>query len=466
MNSDKKTFRISKLQSQMLMGLAVPMFMYHHMFYVPSRMHEEYFRVLGSFQDTLVIFLKMTLTIFTFVSGYGAWRSLSRGRLKDDNKILDEPDRKEIVGEPGKITILTGLQKIGRILWQDIKYGIIHTFKLLQRYWLVFAIFIPIGLLIGDARLSGYPLISVKSILGLDDNINAEWWYIKQFYVLMISLPMIDLMVSCLDKCKLLTRRRVIVGGCVLLGLVGVLALGTQVIVVSIRQQLLQAGIFGTESLHIGIVDSGAEVTTITSALNLSNITMNKLTELGYDIGSLSSIPVLFIKLWSRLFRYFNQNNFCFVSVFAEGYLCARYELFDSPFLQKKNVLRDVMLGISFILGYGIFRTLINKDITFIFTDFLFAVPFVYGVWLISNHLPKLSEWIAHFFGDNATYIWLTHTFFCYYYFQRFIMVSHVSTVMFLQLIVVTFLCSRVITLLQDKILGNIMKKVTTLIKR
>ena len=62
------------------------------------------------------------------------------------------------------------------------------------------------------------------------------------------------------------------------------------------------------------------------------------------------------------------------------------------------------------------------------------------GVLIKSNICIKTINKVLFFVGTYSTYIWLTHTFFAYYYFQDFIYSFKYSTIIFMVCLLCTIL--------------------------
>lgn len=99
-------------------------------------------------------------------------------------------------------------------------------------------------------------------------------------------------------------------------------------------------------------------------------------------------------------------------STFIMGCICCKFKVFDK--LYEKLELKDInnifvnLLIISLII---IIRNLESK------LDIILLPIFIYSSLMIINKF-KLNK-LFKYLGDHSTNLWLTHSFFCYYYFQR-----------------------------------------------
>ena len=66
-----------------------------------------------------------------------------------------------------------------------------QIFKLLKKFWLVFIIFIPIGVFFFHKSLFNTKIF-LLSLFGLSNAYNAEWWYIKQYIMMVLLFPIFD----------------------------------------------------------------------------------------------------------------------------------------------------------------------------------------------------------------------------------------------------------------------------------
>ena len=105
----------------------------------------------------------------------------------------------------------------------------------------------------------------------------------------------------------------------------------------------------------------------------------------------------------------FMQLFYCF----ATGAMCVHFSLFEyiSNWIKNKT-LGNVIICISFGCAVVI-RIYVTQK-----ADYLLAPIFVFGfaTWLKSFYCPLKIKTVFLIVGKYSTYIWLTHTFFAYYY--------------------------------------------------
>lgn len=119
LNKQRRRF-ISINDSACLYGIAILLMVFHHCFCIPSRLGENYISVLGDYalEARIAWIGKLCVAIFAFISGYAF-------------SIKAEKNKEEHV--------------INRVL-SDYRLSISHLIKFYLKFWLVFLIFIPIGI--------------------------------------------------------------------------------------------------------------------------------------------------------------------------------------------------------------------------------------------------------------------------------------------------------------------------------
>lgn len=123
--------------------------------------------------------------------------------------------------------------------------------------------------------------------------------------------------------------------------------------------------------------------------------------------------------------------------VFTMGILISKYQLFEemSAKVQDKYGLIIGCMGIVLVI---FIRMLWSKAAWYAYLDVILAPVFVYSFCIISESQPKVINGALSKLGEYSIYMWLTHTFYCYYYFQDFTYYTKYFLTVFLQLIIVT----------------------------
>ncbi len=142
---------MSKDQSLQLKGIAIAMMLFLHLFNTMERV-EECTTLIPFFNGRPLVYVLarvcgLCVPIFLFISGYGLAHSQ-------------------------RFDTLTLLRRLRRVL---------------TRYWLVFAIFIPVGCLLQPQHYPGSALECLLNVLTLSDSYNGEWWFLLP-YILLLAL--------------------------------------------------------------------------------------------------------------------------------------------------------------------------------------------------------------------------------------------------------------------------------------
>ena len=298
---------ISQKESVVLQGFAVSLMVWHHLFGFPERVSVPYvlaFDGLLRIETLLSYFGRICISVFAFCSGFGMEKKANS----------------------------TGNAGI-RGFCENYKSAVKHLVKFFLRFWLVFIVFVPFGLVTNK-----YPIrfeTIVKSFLGQSYSYNAEWWYIGYYIKFMLLFPLISALFRWLEE----------------------------------KGKILP---------HIAMLVAAAVVVLAPE-----------------DVPGFGFYGVLIY--------------------FIEGMYFARSGWYErGAQLIRKNWQR-LLIGTALILAVFVSRVLGAED-------WMLVSLFVFGFVLLLKN-PIMDKCFGKVFlaiGKYSTYIWLTHTFFAYYYFQPF----------------------------------------------
>lgn len=135
-----------------------------------------------------------------------------------------------------------------------------------------------------------------------------------------------------------------------------------------------------------------------------------------------------------------------YLLVFIMGYIFAKNNFFVkvSKFLNKQKI--SELLGINWILLFLLFfiRSVYGGMEFYIAADAFLVPCFIYVVLgfakinLIKNVLCEL--------GHKSVFMWLTHSFFCYYYFQELVMIPQYSLLIYLWLVLLSYVTATLLS--------------------
>lgn len=165
-------------QTNIAKGLAVLLLLWHHLFYNNPDKYND-FTSLFNFNSIpvecfLADFCKVCVAIFLVLSGYGLYKSFEK--YSNANSIN------------GKLPIKKQLVFVKN-----------HLLKLMFGYWIIYIIFVPIGLFLGRPFYAfyGYNIFYYfADFFGLANlfktpTINSTWWYMSIVIVFYIVFPLI-----------------------------------------------------------------------------------------------------------------------------------------------------------------------------------------------------------------------------------------------------------------------------------
>lgn len=317
MPNEKKRFSIE--DSIRMYGVAILMLVFHHLYCDPQRLRYDYCTILPSgICAGIAIFCHLCVAIYSYITGYGF--SVKFKNVKDDG-----------------ITRIVCLYRI--ILKSLIRFFI--------KYWLVFAVFIPMGIVMG--RIKFEPITFVKSVFGISNTYNNEWWYVKQYIKMLVLLPLLDF------------------------------------VYMKIKQSYTNKS-----SLPFWLPVCGVLIAIIPFTRRLA-------VSVGLHLGMFTLVMVI-------------------------GYLFAKWQVHEKVYgiYEKIWIMPYVTLVLVILL-----RAVISTKPTDTQIDWVLTPCFAIALSYVLKKAPVHCKSFLAFLGKYSMYVWLTHTFFMYYYFQQLIMFPH-----------------------------------------
>ncbi len=146
--------------------------------------------------------------------------------------------------------------------------------------------------------------------------------------------------------------------------------------------------------------------------------------------------------LFLHYFWYF--EDFDCIVIFISGLFCAKYNLI-SYFLREEKKDR-VGLSIFFVFAAIIIRVLNSNTPASMNVDFVVVPMFIIPLTVLLYN-TKLSSFFM-WFGKHSTNIWLTHTFWCYYFGQKIVLLPKYSILIYIWLLILSLASSYIINLI------------------
>lgn len=338
MSCAEKTNRqfITLTDSKALYGCASLLMILHHCFCIPSRLNYDYIPVLGGYDvEARIAWLgKLCVALYAFISGY-AFAMAARRNCE------------ECIWRRFLADCLTSVRKL---------------FKFYSVFWLVFAIFIPIGIAFFDKSAHYKDIIA--GLLEGGGGYNGEWWYIAEYQKFLMLYPVLE----CVTR--LLENKRSRACTCLIL------------------------------------------------------------------LGGLTAIAAILMFAWNspveRFLRpHVNELDSNYVAIFVSAFLIGRFGLFER--LDRMLRMPPFLFGAA-IIACILFRCCYVKEPAQSDCDvFLTPVLVFASVRLIHTAADGCKTLGAlRYVGRHSTAIWLTHTFWIYYYFQPLILLPRYSVLILL----------------------------------
>lgn len=328
-------YRFTKLHTEIAKGLAILLMVCHHLFAFPDRLNNVYFSSIIPFSNNYLelqtgSFGKICVSMFLFLSGYGLYKSyLRNGYFKFEDSI------------------------------KRIK-------KFLLNYWIVFILFVPIGLIwFGYNRDFN---IFITNFFVLSSSYNGEWWFARLYIELLLLFPIL----------KYLLNKNTIFYFCISL-ILCVLPL----------------------EIHV-LFELLPQLSIIKNNLIYNDLIQMLIWQPIFVLGCLTAKCDLFKVVNTFLFRMKLNKNYMYILVIS---FCVTARL---------NIPHLLKIDASYV-------------------DILIT-PII--ILFCTNIISKLKiKNIFIILGRHSSNIWLTHTFFVYYYFQKIAFYPKIS------LLIVIWVC-------------------------
>lgn len=132
------------------------------------------------------------------------------------------------------------------------------------------------------------------------------------------------------------------------------------------------------------------------------------------------------------------------------GVVISRFKLYELCHKHISEVALDV-LGIIGMISCVALRIHMAKDALSVGLDFVLVPVICYGFCVIMNHSKKASK-VFLFFGKYSTFMWLIHVFVYDKYMKSVVMLSKVSTGIYLTLVVLSLLLAMIVLIIYEKL--------------
>lgn len=174
-------YPFDKRQTNIAKGVATLLLLWHHLFYAHPNVYKR-FTSLWMYTDSMPMeaqisrMCKVCVATFLLLSGYGLLKS------------WESRARRTLGGEPYKMSVK-----------QQLLFVKNHLIKLMSDYWLIFVIFVPMGLCFGFNFWEKYQhsiRYAVTDFFGLayffnTPTMNDTWWFMSAIIVLYLIFPLL-----------------------------------------------------------------------------------------------------------------------------------------------------------------------------------------------------------------------------------------------------------------------------------
>lgn len=361
-------YHFTKSHTQLAKGIAIILMVIHHLFRFPDRLHNvSYISIIPFFhinniniEFILGEFGKICVAMYLFLSGYGLYISY--------------------------------LNKKSFSFKKSIKKMI----SILINYWVIFIIFVPIGLIwYNDNPQYNFKLINfIANFFTLRSSYNYEWWFLRLYIELLLLFPII----------KHILKKKVIFS----------IGISIFLYIISIGSDVL--------------FKLFPQISCIQNTLIYSDIQKILIWQIVFCTGCLTAKYNLFKAMNEFLFSKRLNNNYCNIITIV--------------------IIMAVRISSTIVfkfIGKG-YETNINA------TDIDFLLVPIFILCCTNIFYNSKSRKILLILGKHSTNIWLTHTFFAYYYFQKIVFFPKLSVLILIWLLILSMFTSIIIDFIISKI--------------
>lgn len=134
-----------------------------------------------------------------------------------------------------------------------------------------------------------------------------------------------------------------------------------------------------------------------------------------------------------------------YLTIFTIGYFISRFDIFDRIVKKIKSDRMQMYTGIAGIGFSLVFRYMLTPYASWARGDVFFVPALVFFVGLLNHSVCKNLLRGLRYLGRYSIYMWLTHTFYTYYYFQKIVLLPRYSLLIYLWLIILSLITAIVL---------------------
>lgn len=155
-------YQFDKQDTKMIKGIAIILMFYHHLFAFPDRLQEgiTYVSVMNIAANDISyyigVFGRICVYLFLFLGGYGIYMISSKIKAEE----------------------------YAAFTFNRLK-------KIYLSYWKVFAVAIPVSLLLECEKVQLGSGRFVKNLLAIEITYNLEWWFLTPYVILVLVFPIL-----------------------------------------------------------------------------------------------------------------------------------------------------------------------------------------------------------------------------------------------------------------------------------
>ena len=334
----------------------------------------------------LAVMLMIIHHLFAFPDKFSEGVSLNNLIILSDGSPLSE-----IAGNYGKLCVALFMMLSGYGLYISHKNSdgnvtatVLKRIKVVYiKYWQVFFVMIPLGIIIGVEKVSVSWSTMLKNFLAIETTVNDEWWFMTLYVIMLFLFPII---ITWVDRKN-----------------------------ANFLKDFVYLLLFNT----------------------FVNTALLTFTQTNAYMASFNGTY-----FWQKM-----SVALVMLPMFAIGCLLAKYDVISLVLKKVTDRLFRIFLGIGLLILTITLRQswAMRSNWGWDRLDYIYAAIFTIAFTLILYNTKKIKDVLA-FIGAQSTGIWLIHTFLCYYYFHEVFFAVKFPILVFLLTFSVSLLLSWVIS--------------------
>lgn len=145
------------------------------------------------------------------------------------------------------------------------------------------------------------------------------------------------------------------------------------------------------------------------------------------------------------------HSVFLYTLIYIEGIIISKYKVYERLRVYLKNT-NGTMLGAALVSFSIALRVMWSNKASDAYFDVIVAPLFILGCCTVEEHISKCATTVLKWLGKYSIYMWLVHTFYCYYYFKELIYSHGYSFVIYIELVAISLIIAMIFKEIEKRV--------------